>query len=296
MLAQLSTIEGQVRDLHTHNAIPVARVELSRAQLPIDWQYSNSDGRFRFMHLAPAHYTVSVDYSAYETAVVEFDVPATLSPITIELARKPKAPAVEVTKIVPLREYLVPKKARKEFDRARQDVRRHDCTTAIIHFENGLRAWGADASAHNDVGNCYRKLGQLERAEQAFKRAQALSDSVYVSLNLAEVYTAQGRFNDAKTVLEEALRRTPSAGDAYYGLALVDIQEGLSEDAEAAALQADSRPHKIADLHLVLAEMYWRKQDPEAAFDQLESYLKEAPHGSQSEQVRQVLQSRQSSR
>src|SRR2546430_11195903 len=53
---------------------------------------------------------------------------------------------------------------------------------------------------------------------------------------------------------------------------------------EAAALQADSRPHRIADLHLVLAKMYLHK-NVDKLVDQLELYLKEAPNGSESDRV-----------
>ena len=223
---------------------------------------------------------------------MELDIPMAPSPVVIELNRR-KTESTGLPPVVSLRELLVPESARKEFDRARNEARRRDCPKAIGHFEKGLRAFDQDASAQNELGNCYRKLGQLDRAEDSFKSARALSDSVYVSLNLAEVYTAQGRFKEAETLLTETILKKPNAGDAYYGLALVYFQEGLLDDAQAAALQADSHPHRIADLHLLLGEIYWRKQDPAAVIEQLEFYLKEAPNGPQSDRARQVLNNHQ---
>jgi tetratricopeptide (TPR) repeat protein len=145
-----------------------------------------------------------------------------------------------------------------------------------------------DVAALNDRGNRYRRLGLLEKAETCFKEAFKQSDSVYVALNLSELYTAQGRFEEAKTLLEVAAKRTPVSGDAYYGLALVYFTQGRLEDVEAAALQAHRRPHRIADVHLLLAKVYARSA-PEKVGTQLELYLQEAPNGPESKRVRKIL-------
>jgi tetratricopeptide (TPR) repeat protein len=145
-----------------------------------------------------------------------------------------------------------------------------------------------DVAALNDRGNRYRRLGLLEKAETCFKKAFEQSDSVYVALNLSELYTAEGRFEEAKTLLEVAAKRTPASGDAYYGLALVYFTQGRLEDVEAAALQAHRRPHQIADVHLLLAKVYARSA-PEKVGTQLELYLQEAPNGPESKRVRKIL-------
>src|SRR5262249_48126956 len=152
--------------------------------------------------------------------------------------------------------YAVPKDARKEFDRARKDIERQNCAKAIEHLEKGLRMYDRDASALNELGNCYRQLGRFESAETSFKRAMTLSAEGYIVMNLAEVYTAQKRFDDAETVLLESIGKAKGDGDVYYALAAAYYQEGRLEDAEAAALQADSRTHRLPDLHLLLAKIY----------------------------------------
>jgi tetratricopeptide (TPR) repeat protein len=144
------------------------------------------------------------------------------------------------------------------------------------------------ASVLNEMGNRYRKRDDFQRAETSFKRAMELSDSPYIALNLAEVYTAQNRFAEAEAVLESAIHRTPRNGDAYYGLALVYFEEGRLENAESAAVQADSYPHRVADLHLLLAKIYERL-NPEKVGEQLRLYLKEAPNGPLSERIRQTF-------
>src|SRR5262249_19745171 len=226
----------------------------------------------------------------YETSYIQIDTQMAASRIVIELIQK-RSSTTSLRPGISVREFLVPKTAREEFDRARKELRGGNCTKAIAHFEQGLRIFEEDASAHNDVGNCYRKLGKLDKAEESFKRAGALSDSVYIRLNLAEVYTSQERFNEAELVLLEAVRKGSYAGDAYYGLALVYFKQNLLEKAVAAGLQAHDFPHQVADVHLVLAEIYLRERKSADALQQLQMYLKEAPNGALSEPIRQLVKS-----
>ena len=218
--AQIASIEGQVVDAATHGSIPFARVELLFAQTPLDRQFTDKEGRFAFAKRAAGPYTVSVEYSGYETTSVVVDTLAAKFPVTIELVRK-KAPPLSGPGLISVRELTIPERARKEFDLARRYAQRQDCAKAIRHFEIGLRSFDQDPAAHNDLGNCYRKLSQYDEAEKEF-------------------------------------------------------------------LQADSRPHQIPDVHLILAELYLRKKEPAAAVKHLELYLKEAPTGAPKKYVRQV--------
>ncbi len=68
------------------------------------------------------------------------------------------------------------------------------------------------------------------------------------------------------------------------------FEEGSIGEAETAALQADSRIHRIPDLHLLLAQIYLRKQDGPAVAMQLQIYLNEAPAGPRREEVRKELE------
>jgi tetratricopeptide (TPR) repeat protein len=279
-------LDGQVRDSRTHARLPFVRVELMYRTTQIDLQYSDEEGDFHFAKLEPGRYTISAALSGYQAAVVSVDT-TTQSRIDLELTHM-TAPIQPVPPVASLREYLVPNAARKAFDRARKEIERQDCVKAIEHLEKGLHLYPQDAAALNDLGNCHRKLGDLQSAEAAFKRAMTLSDGVFILMNLAETYTAQQRFSEAEAILTEAIRKTPDSGDLYYALAVVYFKQDRLEDAEAAALQADSRKHRIPDLHLLLAKIYLKINTGKVAL-QLALYLKEAPDGPQSKRVREVL-------
>ena len=292
LLMQLSGFEGQVRDARTHREIAFAKVEASSAHIPMDRQYTNESGQFRFDNLPRGYYSVVVQSAGYDSATIEVTVPTTNpGSIIVELTRSKTQPE-NAAQVMPLNRYVVPKSARKEFDHARKESRQHDCAKAVTHFENGLRIFADDAAALNDLGNCYRKLGMFEQAEDAFKRAVKFDDSIYIAMNLAEVYTAQKHFKQAEAVLRDVVRNSPASGDAYYALAAVYFEEGLLAEAEAAGIQADSHSHKIADLRLLLAKIYARNRRPAAVVTQLELYLKEDPHGRESARVREALKNK----
>jgi tetratricopeptide (TPR) repeat protein len=293
LVTQFSGIDGQVLDARTHREIPWATVDVSGSHIPNNREYADRSGRFRFENVQPGRYVLSVESPGYDSAKVEIDVvlPQTPARIIVELVRTQKQPE-ERPQVVPLNQYTMPKTARKEFDSARKDANRNDCSKAVTHFERGLRLFGNDAEALNDLGICYRKLGDMDSAETAFKRAIALSDSIYTSLNLAELYASQKRFPEAEDVFTDAIRRSPKHGDVYYGLAALYFQQGLFEAAEAKALEASSLEHKIADVHLLLAKIYLRSNDQAAVVSQLEMYIKEEPKGPVSEKVKLALKQR----
>jgi len=289
MLTQGPMITGQVRDARTHSTIPYAKVELSRGHIPVDQQYTDNDGRFGFEDVSPERYTISVSHAGYVSTAVDLFIQRTPSQIAIDLVESNASP-VKGTAIVSARDYLVPKIARKEFDRAKKELSKSDYTKAIEHYESGLKVFDQDASAHNGLGNCYRQMGQFAQAEAEFKRATELDNSVYIALNLADVYRAEKKFPEAEAFLAKVIERSPKDGDAYYGLAVIYYDEKRFEDAKRTALQADSYVHRIPDLHLLLAKIYERKHDTASVIEQLKLYLKEAPDGPESQRVRRALE------
>jgi hypothetical protein len=112
LATQLATIEGQVRDARTHAAIPFARIELWRGQIPVDQRYTDADGKFRFAQLASSRYTIAVDYVGYESSSIELDLTSSVFPAMVGLVRK-KTAGTNLRPVISVREYLVPKKRAK---------------------------------------------------------------------------------------------------------------------------------------------------------------------------------------
>jgi tetratricopeptide (TPR) repeat protein len=287
--AEARSLEGQVRDSRTHAGLPFVKLELQNSSSRVGIEYSDNDGRFVFGNVAPGTYKLSATLQGYEGVAVAVDT-TYQNRVEVELTR-PAPPVRPLLPTVSVREYLVPEAARKEFDRAQKDIDRDNCVSAIKHLQNSLRLYDQNAAALNDLGNCRRKLGELQSAEAAFRQAMALSNAPYIAMNLAETLTAQQRFGDAEAMLKEVIEKSVDKGHLYYALAVAYFKENRLGDAEAAAIQADLGRH-LPDLHLLLAKIYIKSGREEAA-GQLELYLKEAPNGRESKAVRELLKSMQ---
>ena len=140
------------------------------------------------------------------------------------------------------------------------------------------------------MGNCYVVLKDLKLAEEAFKQAVSLSSSVYRALNLADLYSRQGRMPEAEEVLTKAIRRSPSEGDGYYGLALIRFEQGRLEEAAQLCLQAHQHPHRVADVHLLLGKIYLRQGTPLSAVHELRLYVAEAKPNPVRDRVMKLLE------
>jgi hypothetical protein len=68
-----------------------------------------------------------------------------------------------------------------------------------------------------------------------------------------------------------------------------DIKKGRLDRAETGALEAQRRYHDVPEVHILLAKIYGQKKDETKAVEQLKLYLKEAPNGIHSEEIRRVL-------
>src|SRR5262245_47714874 len=118
LAAESAAIEGYVRDARTHNGVPLASVELFRAQTPVQQRYTDSSGHFNLGYADGHGYTLLVEASGYEPSRLNVDPHQNAFSLSIELIRK-KAPEVNERRVISLREYMTPEKARREFDLAR---------------------------------------------------------------------------------------------------------------------------------------------------------------------------------
>ena len=282
-------LNGRVREAGGQKTVPFAWVRLQGPGVVASDEFTNVDGRFRFTGITAGPYTIEVICPGFETVSISVDVLGMNHPEQLEIELKPSAVIPQGRLVASAAELMIPKSARREFERARDEQKHSNCERALVHLERAIREYARYASAHNAMGNCYAELHDLDRAEQSFKRGIEFGTSIYPYLNLADVYVKQRRFEDARSVLRLAMHSNGGQGDLYYALANTYFVESRLDEAEAAALEADSRIHRIPDLHLLLAKIYLRRNNAPAIVEQLKAYLKEAPHSPLTEQIQRSL-------
>jgi tetratricopeptide (TPR) repeat protein len=154
---------------------------------------------------------------------------------------------------------------------------------AIDAFEKALTIDANSVDAHRGLGQGYERLGQIERAEQSYRRALAIKDNDVISLNnlawilsevkkkpddalpfamkaqqaapkLASVIDTLGwihyrrqAYGEAEKFLTQAVERAPTDAGVRFHLGMVYAKLGRAQDAVSALRRAAQLDPKLAD-------------------------------------------------
>ena len=281
-------INGQVR-IGARSGLPnPATVQLVRERQVVLEQFTGLDGRFEFPSVEPGRYVIRAKYEDMpETEVVvealrgNYRVPITIQP--------PKDSPVGSTETVSINQLQIPRAAKREYAQGLKRRKAGDCAQALPHLQKAIALAPTYGEAYNELGICLKKQGELKEAERAFLKAVRYNGTIYPSINLADVYAIQHRYEEGRQLLQAAIQKNPVEGDLFFALARIYFDEGNTSKAEAAGLEAHSRTHRTADVHLLLAKIYLSSKNYPALTTQLETYLVENPAGSYADEVRKSL-------
>lgn len=195
------------------------------------------------------------------------------------LILRPVAPIQ--TGMVSVTSLLVPKNARKEFEKGDQEAHSNHLASAIEHLKKAVAEYDKYAAAWNALGRIYSTNHDSQPARAAFEKA-TIADPKYIPpyVGLAAVELSDGKYQSALEAAEEALTLDPNVTLAAFIQAAANYKLNRLDAAEKSGRDAERRPHQnIPQLHVLLAEIYMRKQDYLGAAPEMRAYLKEWPRG-----------------
>src|SRR5436190_4546370 len=190
--------------------------------------YTDRDGRFQFLHLAPGDYTLEVEADrnrdrfeiTSERITVRIDTP---NFITLSLKEKVKTQEKhDRTVSVAMLDQKVPPAAKHEFDNATQLAREGRSDESIAALQRAIAIYPDYLMALNDLGAQLLDAGRLDEALVALRKATQIDpNSFNPRLNLGIVQVQKKMFADALTTLDHALTAEPSSPPAhlYAGMA-----------------------------------------------------------------------------
>jgi Flp pilus assembly protein TadD len=193
--------------------------------------------------------------------------------------------------LVTVAELSIPAKARKEFDRALESLRKQDLKQALEQLHKAVSIYPAFPGAYNNLGVVYARLGDPACEREALQKAIELNDHFALAyLNWARMSLANSDFQDAEAALTKVFNLDPSDATAMVLLAYSQFVQGHFEQAVAtsARAHASERPHAFA--HRVAARALEQQRQWERAVAELKMFLKEDPNGPRSDSVRRELE------
>jgi tetratricopeptide (TPR) repeat protein len=278
------------------------RVQLqNQAGYVVDTTYSDSNGQFTFQAVHDGVYIVFADDPAYRRAEASAHVAWSVVPtadvyISLEARGSPvkSSPRFESgTSTVSVKELKAkfPKKAVKEYEKGNAKLQRGDAKGAIPHYEKALQLAPAMYPVLNNLGNAYLQTHRTDLAEATFKKAMAADPAAADPLvNLGHLYYETQKYDQAEKFLLRGLEHDPQATLAYFLLGLTEVRlrkfRAAEENLEKSLIGGNPR---MAQAHLILAELFMRSREFSKARRHLETYLKIRPQDPQADHIRAIL-------
>lgn len=259
--------------------------------------YTDQQGQFEFRGLSPGEYSIEVEGDQHrfdltrETVQVYRGSPTV---VTITLKRKSEAAArdrksltVSITEI----EQNVPSKARNEFDRATKATKDGKRADAIVHLRKAIEIYPDFLMARNDLGAALLEAGDLDQAQQEFRRAIAFDAKAFnPTVNLGIVLVKKHQFTEAVQIIEHATSLNPTSPLArlYLGMALAGTENFDRAEAELKkAHEFGGREYALALFNL--GQVYLQLGRRSDALKSFELYLQEAPTGENAGEARKLI-------
>lgn len=199
--------------------------------------------------------------------------------VTIDLRGVEADPETDSRSRVSVRELSIPKEAWREYEAAQKALGRRDVSGATDHLNRAVVAAPQFSIAWNNLGTIAYQTGQYEEAERDFRKSLEADPDAYAPLvNLGGVLINLANWKEALEYNRRAFLKSPGDALANSQLGMAYFYSGqldLAEKYLTAAKQID--PAHFSHPQALLAQIYLRRNQPEAAIAEWEDLLKQHP-------------------
>jgi Tetratricopeptide repeat len=204
--------------------------------------------------------------------------------------------------------YMAPKDARRAYEKGLDAEKHGKLADARKYFETAVEIYPKFANAWFQLGAVLQKENQKDEARNAYTQATTLDGRFLPPyLFLASMAFEAGKWTEVLKLTShildlDPLNRTEVTGyvldldplnypEAYFYNSVANYKLNKIEDAEKSALKAehlDLRTH-FPQLHLLLAQIFARKNNYARAIEEIQTYLALVPDAKDADQEREQL-------
>jgi Tfp pilus assembly protein PilF len=285
------------------NSSKTVRVNLEGTNSEGATTMTDQDGAFRFNGVRAGSYSVVVEGGKdFETArePVNIDPGGTSGPISsITIHLRPKVDASNPAFAG------VPQSALDFYQKGMAAAQKGNAKSAVELLDKAVTAYPNFSVALSDLGVQYMKLGQMDKAAEAFETMLKLkpADAVgHLNLGIAlynqgSTLASQQKFDEAQKKLDgaeahlrEAIKLNSAGPAAHYYLGLTLIKFKAYDEAQKELEAAISNGgDNLAMAHKYLGGVYMSLHKNKEAADELDKYLKLDPKVGNADQIRGTI-------
>ena len=256
--------------------------------------YTNDVGQAEFIGVPVGNYHVEISGPGVQTTTSDtFEVDERKGTqakyVTVRPADDagPK-PVSANSRMVSTTDLNVPQKARKELDKANEEMAMQNWKKSLEHLNQAIQLAPQWATAYNNLGVLYAKMNDVPHEEEALKKAIKFDDHFAPALlNYGKLCLRQKNFPQAEDSLQKAINVDP--GNAEILLLLADAAY-MDRHFDVAISNAD-RAHEGGQehpsfVHYIAARAYQQKGQQAQALSEFQLFLQEEPKGPRADHVR----------
>lgn len=258
------------------------------AELPVD-----TDGGFEFDSLAKGIYLLTASAKGFQPAEKQIEqrfwvhqvfVKLTLMQPRIRVRHTKPGNVLDVSKVIP-------KPARKEYEKGKKAYDSGDIPQAEKHFEEAVKQHACYPEAQVQLSIVEGLRHENSKAERALRKiVDCRPDFLQAYFRLGFLLNAEKRYSESAKVLQKGLSHSPETAALHHQLAVALAGMGKYADAEKEYLKVLSLSKQpTPKIHAELANVYLRRDKYADAYQQMQAYLKAAPKGDLATAVRKSM-------
>ncbi len=272
----------------------LVRLIAGSSSMAVGTSYTDDRGEAQFLGVPVGDYHVEVSgdgIQAKESDVFEVDDRKMSQAQYVVVSRTGESgpkPLSTQSPTVSAADLNVSPKARKEVDKANEEMALHNWKKALEHLNKAVSLAPQYATAYNNMGVLYDKMGDIPHEEEALQKAVSLDGHFAPALlNYGKLCLRQKNPLQAETLLQRAASSDPNDAEIVTLLSYAEFMNRHFDAAINNALQAHSsgRDHS-AFLHYIAARAYQQENQQQRALAEFEDFLKEEPKGPRADLVR----------
>ncbi len=189
---------------------------------------------------------------------------------------------------------LAPKAAKKDLEKARKAFKKEKYDEAENYLLSAVKIYPDYVDAWFMLGRLHQQQDRNDLAQDDFTKA-IVADELFIEpyVWLAQLHFIKGNWQEVADITDQAMELDPISypvgyflnGVAYYHLEELDQAEKSAQQ----GLRLDSM-HRIPQIHLLLANIYSKRQDRDQSIKEMRNYLKYSPDGAEANEVRSKLE------